>query len=111
MIKSRRYFVFGNDNKSVNVELANVADTSELTDEWALSKQGCFGKLARRVLGNGQMGIPTDMITFTDLTKSTVEIEKWIKQGRKDVQLSIDSAPSCHLRQNSEIYPEQARHI
>ena len=56
--------------------MANVADISQLTDEWALSKQGCFGKLARRVLGNGRMGLPTDMITFTDLARSTVEIEK-----------------------------------
>ena len=47
-----------------------------MTDEWALSKQLCFGKVAQRVLGNGRTDLPTDMIAFTDITRSTEEREK-----------------------------------
>ena len=47
-----------------------------MTDEWALSKQLCFGKVAQRVLGNGRTDLPTDMIAFTDITRSTEERER-----------------------------------
>ena len=54
-----------------------------MTDEWALSKQLCFGKVAQRVLGNGRTDLPTDMITFTDITRSTEERKKGLERMDK----------------------------